>query len=357
MRAEGARAGAVAPAFDGPEVPVVLISSAQYLPHTRVAILSVLRNRDPGRAYDIVVLHNDMPRAGQEALVALAGGMAGVSIRPLCVREYLDGGRLDVSGVPHTGVETFSRLLIPDLFCAFGRIVYLDSDLVACADVGRLYDTALPEGVCMAGVPDIDVIGQYCSEPLSGRYYIHRVLGLEDVDRYLQTGVLLLDPRAMHALYPGFGLLKLAAGARLKYADQDVLNIAFHRACRCIDMRWNVVNDCGGFRLSQIVAHAPAALRQAYAAARSGPWIVHYSGFEKPWSHPDTDMADYYREYALLDGQPPSAPAAGEGDGLKRRLKNAARRALPRGSRRRDAIRRVGCALRYRKPMNMRKDV
>ena len=123
-----------------------------------------------------------------------------------------------------------------------------------------LMDTEFPAEAWLAGVQDVDVLGQYYGPGRAGRYYLDRVLGLEQPDRYIQAGVLVMKPERMHRMYPDFQLLKMAGRSRLRYADQDILNCLCNTTVALLDMRWNVVNDCGGYRISRFISRAPAGV-------------------------------------------------------------------------------------------------
>jgi len=341
------------PAHSEPEVPVVLISSEKYALYTSVTLFSLLQNRSSERFYDIIILFSEMSEESKQRLCLLAEGKENVTIRLCHVKNCLTSKKLDISGVPHTGVETYLRLLIPDIFCSFERLIYLDSDLVVCADIGNLHGINMPDSVYIAGVPDIDIVGQYYSEPKSGKYYFNKILGLNTIEDYLQTGVLLLKPGKIHEQFPGFSLMQLAMDSRMKYADQDILNIAFLGETLHIDMRWNVVNDCGGFRVSEIVSRAPTNLQAEYMRARDNPWIVHYSGYEKPWDCPNTDMAGYFHSYAKTLGLslPINLGMIKQKNPFKW-IKKTIRRICPRGSYASDAFKLILFMLRYRRPNN-----
>lgn len=79
-----------------------------------------------------------------------------------------------------------------------------------------------------------------------------------------------------------------------RYNDQDVLNIYCQGRVKFLDMSWNLLTDCDHTRISQVIAHAPEPIRQAYFDARRAPKIIHYAGHRKPWQKPTEDMADCF---------------------------------------------------------------
>ena len=58
-----------------------------------------------------------------------------------------------------------------------------------------------------------------------------------------------------------------------------------------------MVHDCGG-RVGNLFVQAPNDIYDAYMKSRNDPQIVHYAGFQKPWTDPDCDFASMYWKYA-----------------------------------------------------------
>ena len=79
-----------------------------------------------------------------------------ISIRFLNVAQRMSKYRLVVG--EHFSVETFFRLLIPELMPDYEKALYLDCDLIIKADVAELFDTDNQE-CYIAGVPDTVLAG------------------------------------------------------------------------------------------------------------------------------------------------------------------------------------------------------
>ena len=142
---------------------------------------------------------------------------------------------------------------------------------------------------------DIDIEGFYAAcgdEILKTSYY--KSLGLS---RYFNAGVLLLNCALMRRDNITEQLFRKTAelSGKLKYLDQDVLNIVFSKKLKFFHMRWNATNPI--FRKSTNVKFLKEVVRQA----RDNPAIVHFSGPDKPWkiprgilSHPYSAAYFYY---------------------------------------------------------------
>ena len=127
---------------------------------------------------------------------------------------------------------------------------------------------------------------------------------------------------------------------------------------------WNVVHDCGG-RVGNLFTQAPNDIYNAYMKSRSNPQIIHYAGFQKPWTDPDCDFASIYWRYAretpfyerllkrVVKANEPQIPgnsrmkherAVGENNPIRKFVDPL----MPIGSRRRDALKAIARVARGR---------
>lgn len=198
---------------------------------------------------------------------------------------------------------TLARLLLPDLLR--GRVIYLDFDTIVRADLSELANIDL-QGNVAAAVRDfgvVDMMQWVAFQPANASQRqkerqrkaslrltdMHRRLddnGLAQV--YFNAGVLVLDCDAISQdedLATSFRDVR--AASEFELMDQDWLNITLKDRVLLIDPKWNAFwgNPKSGTR------RYPEELRDAYAASRTDPAIVHFSGRFKPW---DYHFSHYY---------------------------------------------------------------
>lgn len=99
------------------------------------------------------------------------------------------------------------------------------------------------------------------------------------------------------SITPSSNGLAYASNDEFIYNDQDVLNAHCEGNVLYLPWEWNVVHDCGG-RVGNLFVQAPNDIYDAYMKSRSNPQIIHYAGFQKPWTDPDCDFASIYWKYA-----------------------------------------------------------
>jgi len=283
------------PYFPEKNVPIVMASSEFFLPYAGVTIQSIIEHSSPDFNYDIILLNTGYSERAIQLLNRVVINHPNFSIRLINVCPYVSKLKFNVVG--HVRQETFYRLLVPELFRNYQKIVYLDSDLIVCEDIEHLFHIDLQDNL-IAAVYDADFIGEYNGASPAMKTYCDEKLRLEDPYSYVQAGVLVFNVSAMRNTFQKNELIEFANGKTLNFVDQDVLNCKCSGRVKLLDMRWNVVTDCGGYRVNQIIRHAPLKIYQEYMRSREEPKIIHYSGFEKPWTNPYADMAEIYWNYA-----------------------------------------------------------
>ncbi|MBP5288261.1 MAG: glycosyltransferase family 8 protein [Clostridia bacterium] len=274
-------------------VPVVLAASAAFVPVCAIVIRSLAKSADPERLYDVVVLHREIDGEGQALVARTVRDFPNVSVRFYNTSEITD--RFQLRPIEHIPIETYYRFLIPEIIVGYEKVLYLDCDLVCLKDVGKLYDTDLGDN-WIAAVKDVDMQGQ-AARDRGMKFYLQDRLGMKDPSLYFQAGVLLLNTIALKEVHTTDEWLTFAS-EEYRYGDQDILN----RFCRghvlYLDMTWNVLADCGNFRVPVLIEKGPSDNKEAYREARKDPAVVHYAGREKPWNTKNCDLASCFWEIA-----------------------------------------------------------
>lgn len=182
------------------------------------------------------------------------------------------------------GMATWGRLFLDKLLPGdLSRVLYLDCDTLVQSDLTPLLNVEL--GQCSVGACKDQF--QYMSDAVKQR---RTELRLSPEGDYFNAGVLLLDwksvldvdllAQAREALRTHRGSLKL------RFADQDILNLLLDGNWHELDPAWNL----------QSFAMAVTASRQ--------PRIAHFVGYQKPWSKRcSIQMLKFRRTYAGLQSK------------------------------------------------------
>ena len=261
-------------------VPIALSSSDTLSPACGVTIRSILDHASDDRYYDIVVLHHSIAPAHRQALENLALERNNARVRLIDVTARVSAYTLGTTS--HILAETYYRFLIQEVLPEYGKVIYLDSDLIVRADLARLFDTDIGDHL-LAAVRDAEMAGQMKRIP-SVRIYVQNELKLQNPFAYFQAGVMILNTEALRKERTSAEWLQLASAKLYTYMDQDLLNAYCEGRVFFLDMRWNVLTDNRGRRIDSCIRYAPYAIAKAYLDSRRDPFILHYAGDEKPWN-------------------------------------------------------------------------
>lgn len=349
---------------DKPIVPVVFAADDNYVPQLTTTVYSAMKNADPHYFYDVTVLQRNIAWDKQERLRGFFKQFPNMNLRFTNVDRELAGYDLSTNNA-HISVETYYRFLIQKVLPFYDKVLYLDSDIIINGDIAKLYNIDL-QGKMLGAIRDIDFLANLNVKHGKRMGYAQTVLKMKNPYDYFQAGVLVLNTKAMREHYTIKQWLTYASNPDFIYNDQDVLNAHCEGNVLYLPWEWNVVHDCGG-RVGNLFTQAPNDIYDAYMKSRSNPQIIHYAGFQKPWTDPDCDFASIYWRYAretpfyerllkrVVKANEPEIPegvfrpqherAVGENNPIRKIVDPL----MPIGSRRRDAVKAIGRVIRGRK--------
>ena len=190
------------------------------------------------------------------------------------------------------GVSAYYRLILPDLLPDLEKILYLDCDLIVLDDVGKLFDIDL--GGRFIAAAATKVRPEHCDR-----------IGLDRKCAYFNSGVMLFALAKMHRekqIDRFIALFGQLGADKIKYADQDILNLAYAANYLKLPLRWNI--------MTSVYRNPPE--EKLYSAeetveALKDPGICHFTGNHKPWVFSATSHHPYgftYPYFAALAGWP-----------------------------------------------------
>ena len=186
-----------------------------------VLLTSLLLHISPKRNYDIIILESDITKESRELLLGMIRDKNNVSLRFVNVSAYLSTFNALFIHL-HLKMETWYRLLLPDLLHDYEKILYLDCDMIIEADVAELYDTDVSDFL-LAATRDPDTAGLYGGYDPARKKYTHEVMKMKDPANYFQAGAILFNLEEFRKTYTTEEMLKFAASEKWKLMDQDVL--------------------------------------------------------------------------------------------------------------------------------------
>ena len=278
------------PMPDKRHIPVVLATNDKYVPFVSVTIASLLYNSDLRNYYDIYVLNSGLTEENKKALECTTKNhfVRCIDVSS-AIEPHLESLK-EMSG--YISKETYYRLVIPSLLPQYDKVIYIDCDLVVLGDLAEMYDHDV-EGYLIGGVRN----------PLHTAMKEHIELELElDARKYVNAGVLLMNTAKMRE--DGFEdkcFELLASGRRLRFMDQDVINLICKDSIKYLDMSWNYewhYERLNNFKDTRY--HLIEGETEEYEKAAESIKILHYTGDVKPWNNSKPRFGGIFWEYAKL---------------------------------------------------------
>jgi lipopolysaccharide biosynthesis glycosyltransferase len=250
--------------------PIVIAFACDegYSKHVGVVMQSILANATMADRHEFHILTMNLSLDAENRLLEIATrGKATILVH-----------RIDASllaGFP-TGslpLETYLRLLLPDLLPEHEKILYLDADLIVMDSLSKLWNFSIGTNAIGATIDTIAILkGAAILDHL-------KALQLPEQHVYFNAGVLLLNLKVLRDLR----LLEIVKEWTQRYlslminSDQDVLNAILAGSVSYFDLRWNL----------QAPLIAPIKLgwkcSTEHVKAVSDPGIIHYVSYRKPW--------------------------------------------------------------------------
>lgn len=203
----------------------------------------------------------------------------------------------------HFTKAAFFRLLLPEMLPCVDKVLYLDSDMVICDDISRIYDIDIGDNFA-AVVKDLIVTqlirDEFKIDPKFGdltlEEYWNGYLGLSDRSKetYFNSGVSLLNLSLMRERKVSSDCINMFWERPFYYVEQDILNIVFDGRVKLLDSRWNVPAHSAEF-----MELSPYSDYQSFLKARRNPGIIHFAASHlKPWHTSNVDFFELFWYYA-----------------------------------------------------------
>lgn len=285
------------PAFDKNNITLVLASSDYYVPYLATMIKSIIDNASESNNYDINVLESAISKDNKRLVKSMIEDKKNISIRFYNVNRKMDGINLKAGG--HISVETYFRLLIPEIFINYSKVLFLDSDMTVHTDIAELFNENI-KGYTVAAAYDQCIAAFYNGSDKSFLPYCKNILKLEDHHDYFQAGVMLLNLDRFRERYTREEVFEIATSRQFTYVDQDIMNSLCRGEVKHLDLSWNVFPNMGSYTHKFM----PNYLRKEYENARDNIKICHHTGPVKPWTNPCADYLMTYKFWSIARTTP-----------------------------------------------------
>jgi len=265
--------------------PLVIACAAdrQYALPLAVMLSSVVANLDSQRTLKVYIVDSGLDPGTRSRISA--------SLPERVTLHWIAPERTGFVDLPLWGrmtIATYDKLTIGRwLPKSEGRALWLDCDLLALADLARLWET-------VQGTYGILATQDMLVPTLGARFGVasYQELGIDADAEYFNAGIMLIDvARWRSDDIAARALTYLRRYRRRVYFwDQEALNAAMVGNWTKLDARWN-----WSPRFNRIASND-----SGFESAEKSPWIIHFIGNLKPW-HFEGKSAPYELYYRYLD--------------------------------------------------------
>ena len=272
-------------------IPIATVTSNTYLRQTLIMIWSVALSSVSNSFFHFYLIHNSLGQDEQSWMIEHTRMLDSCEVSFVDIREWQQ--RCELGEYEWAGKIPCFSLFCPYLFPETEKMLVLDGDLVVHRDVTELFYTDLGAAY-LGAVYDLDFIGQWKRGNREYHRYYTQQVPLPNPLGYVQSGVLLMNLRAIRESFPPLFFYKVAREKKFRYDDQDILNFYCAGHILKLDYRWNVIHDNNHYRIRYVMQFAPQKEFRSYLESRESPYIIHYAGDEKPWISKNCDLYHYY---------------------------------------------------------------
>lgn len=267
-------------------IPIVFSANAKYAPYIAVTITSIIRNSSSTRKYRFYVLYTELP----DSTILRLEDISGEYYETKCVnaKEFCRDGMYSSA---YFSVEMYYRIMIPEIFQEYDKVLYLDCDTVVLHDICELYDSDISN--CLIGA-----IQNLMHDKM--KKYIQFSLEI-DPEKYINSGVILFNcSKCREENFTEKSFKLLAKRQDFRYPDQDLINMMCIGKIHYLDIQWNFTWHYRHLQESKnIELHLNDEDIAKFYETEKNPYLIHYTGEIKPWDNVNKYLSDYFWKYAV----------------------------------------------------------
>ena len=285
----------IKPIFPDNYTAIAMSSSDEYAPYLSVCLQSLKEHSSPNHNYDIIIFERDLSAEHKRKLLAQIV-QQNISLRFVNLAGALKN-KINIPKGVHYKEECVLRLFAPRILGNYKKIIFTDCDLLFREDIQKLYNIDT-EGYPIAACIDYVMNAHYNIEWADWRDYCSKTLKLDDIYKYFNTGVMLIDIPKFTQMNLEKICFDILFEGNMRILEQDTLNKVLKSNIKFLDSKWNFESmqkqmyDWGFLEAMQ------PHIREAYLRDKQFHYILHFASAHKPWFYPNEDFADIWWNYA-----------------------------------------------------------
>ncbi len=269
-------------------VPIVMATDNRYAMPTCVAIYSLLKNAKPTTTYEFnLLVPSDFSEQNKQRILSMQKEYSRYSVNFIDMGGAFAETEMQIAHISHA---TYYRLLLAKLLPSLDKCVYLDSDIIAEADLGEYWRTDVTD-CYIAGVrvPGVNIWEKEKQQAHCD------IVGIPSLKQYVNAGALLMNLKRIREdnLTERFCSL---ADKGYPMQDQDILNKVCYGNIKIIPFKYNTM-IARVYQYSDTIGNVFS--QQELNDGIHHPVIVHFLDKVKPWEDYSTIWAAKWLKYAL----------------------------------------------------------
>lgn len=282
------------------EIPIMHCFDNNYVIPAAVSFYSMLKNADPQYNYRLFVLHSDITVQNQQKLTKLVRSFKNADLEFINMYGRFDDLWQEMSNTDHLSKEVLYKLLAPEIFPQYDKLIITDVDVVFLRDISPSYFLLDNHShAYFAGVRQINPDKSFLRPYYEGYKSAFSEIEHDQIKvcgGYLVANLKKLREDNMVSVFTSY--LKHNS-ERLMQAEQDVINFC----CRdnqiiYLSLHYVVCSYMYGICTSpDITASDPHYSYVEMRDAMEHPIQLHYATKTKPWNAPESIKAKLWYDY------------------------------------------------------------
>lgn len=273
------------------KIPVVFAFDNNLIFPACVCISSLMMHARSNTFYEIFILYSEKEGLRKNELDKIPTFYSNCSISYRTVGDVFDQA-FEIRGIT---TPAYYRLLIPELIPEYDKVIYSDVDVIFRMDLSELYAMDLKDNY-IAATRDLGLnLGK------DGIAYIKSMSTELHEGDYIQSGLIVLNNKAIN----NAGMVevfKQTAKRKLKFQDQDTLNITCYGKIMYLPMHYNMTDYSFEYAIKFPYLLERYFTKEEVEFAKSNG-NLHFNG-HKPWKKYCINFDiwwDYYRRSPYYD--------------------------------------------------------
>lgn len=266
-------------------IPIIFATDNNAVMPCGVAITSLLINASFDTFYDIYIIYNTKKLSLTDIDKLKSISLVNSNCKITCIE--VESRFQNISIIGHVTVESYFRILIPELFPQYDKVIYVDIDMIFQKDLYDVYNSAIQKDELIAAVLDLAIIKDvYAIESK-----LPQMIGSNVYD-YINAGFLIMN---LNLLRNENVKVEFDKHLKLKYNqnDQDVINVVCKNRIEILPQIYNFqLNHFINYYWNKKDGDNCPTFQNLFETG-----TLHYTGKDKPWNSLNCLCADTWWHY------------------------------------------------------------